>query len=72
MTEIELLEDVLINLFTKKYTKMQKLKSLAYAELNLDKAIPLFEQHQPDYIYYDFGVHRIMSCTLIKELQLNS
>ncbi len=66
----KILEDVIVNLFTKKFTKKEIIDALAWGEKNTDVYYPLIKKHQPD--YYIEGVMGkdcpIKSCTLIIDL----
>lgn len=69
MTDQEKLEDVIINLFSGKYTKKEIIATLTWGEHNTKIYYPLMQKHQPNY-YCDVWENPIQSFTLIKDLAL--
>ena len=70
MTE-EILEDVIQNLTTGKFTDREIIEALAFGEQNPKVYHPLMKKYQPKYYCEGFG-NPIQSFSLILDLNLNT
>jgi len=67
--QIDKLEDIIINIFTGKYSEQETIEALAWGEKNNDVYLPLMQKHQPNYYINNNSGYPIMSCNIILDLK---